>query len=37
MWEEEPSECQIGGRRAVSAAGLQGKGSPERSDRLIDR
>ena len=30
-WEDRPSECQIMGWRAVSASGLQGKGSPERS------
>ena len=30
-WKDKPSECQIRGWRAVSASGLQGKGSPERS------
>ena len=31
LWEEQLPEHQIGGRIAVSAAGLQGKGSHKRS------
>ena len=30
MWEDKLSEHQLGGSRAVSAAGLQGKGSLRR-------
>ena len=30
-WEDKLSECQIRGWRAVSAAGLHGKGSPQRN------
>ena len=35
-WEEKPSECQISGWRAVSASGLQGRGSPKRSVSFAD-
>ena len=27
-WKDKPSECQIGGWKAVSASGLQGRGTP---------
>ena len=35
MWEDKLSECQIRDSRAVSGAGLHGKGSPKRSVRLV--
>ena len=35
-WEDKSSECQIRGCRAVSASGLQGKRSPERSVLFTD-
>ena len=35
-WEDKPSERQIRGRRAVSASGLQGRGSPKRSVVFTD-
>ena len=35
-WADKPSECQIGGWRAVSAAGLQGKGSPKKNTFFKD-
>ena len=34
--EEKPPEYQIGGWRAVSASGLQGKGSPKMSAYFTD-
>ena len=35
-WEDDLSEHQIRGRRAVSAAGLQGEGLPERNLFVTD-
>ena len=35
-WKYEPSECQIGGWRAVSDVGLQGKGSRKRGVLFTD-
>ena len=35
-WEDKPSEFQMRGWRAVSASGLQGKGSPKRSCFFTD-
>ena len=36
MWEDELSECQIRGWRAVSAAGVHGKGLPKRDLLFTD-
>ena len=35
-WKYKPSECQIRGWRAVSASGLQGRGSPKRDVFFTD-